>query len=62
MTDPKQTLSDKVAYRDSRRAAERILRPGRTHALRRFLSFVAVAGLVLYVWVSLTSGGNRLRV
>jgi sodium-dependent dicarboxylate transporter 2/3/5 len=56
MSEHKQTLTDKVAYRDSRRAAERILRPGRTHALRRFLSFLAVAGGVLYVWFSLTRG------
>jgi sodium-dependent dicarboxylate transporter 2/3/5 len=54
MTDNKPSISDKVSYRDSRRAAFRILQPGRTHALRRFLSFVVVAALALYVWISLT--------
>jgi sodium-dependent dicarboxylate transporter 2/3/5 len=54
VTDKPQSLSDKVAYRDSRRAAFRILQPGRTHALRRFLSFVLVAALVLYAWNTLT--------
>jgi sodium-dependent dicarboxylate transporter 2/3/5 len=54
VTDEKQSLSDKVAYRDSRRAAFRILEPGKTHALRRFLSFLVVAGLVIFVWRSLT--------
>ena len=53
MSDKKQTLSDKVSYRDSRRAAFRILRPGQTYALRRFLSFVFVAALVWLVWNSL---------
>jgi len=48
------SVSDKVSYRDSRRAAFRILQPGKTHALRRFISFVVVAGLALYVWNSLT--------
>ena len=55
MAENKQLLSDKIAYRDSRRAAARILQPGRTHALRRFLSFVAVAALALYVWNTLTA-------
>jgi sodium-dependent dicarboxylate transporter 2/3/5 len=54
MTDKKQSLSDTVSYRDSRRAAFRILQPGRTHALRRLVSFVLVAALVLYVWNFLT--------
>ena len=44
------SVSDKVSYRDSRRASARILRPGKTHALRRFLSFVLVAALACYVW------------
>lgn len=56
MTDKKHKISDKVSYRDSRRAAFRILQPGKTHALRRLLSFVAVAALVWYVWNSLTGG------
>jgi len=54
MTENSNSISDKVSYRDSRRAAFRILRPGKTHALRRFLSFIAVAALVLYVWRTLT--------
>ena len=55
MTEDRPSLSDKIAYRDSRRAAARILQPGRKHALRRFLSFVVVAALVWYVWTTLTS-------
>jgi len=54
VTDKFDSVSDKVSYRDSRRAAARILRPGVTHALRRFLSFVVVVALVLYVWNTLT--------
>ncbi len=45
---------NKVSYRDSRRASFRILDPGKTHALRRFLSFVLVAAIAWYVWDSLT--------
>jgi sodium-dependent dicarboxylate transporter 2/3/5 len=56
MTDKPESVSDKVSYRDSRRAAFRILRPGRTHALRRFLSFIVVAALVIWTWRSLTVG------
>lgn len=54
MTEERQSLSDKIAYRDSRRAAARILQPGRRHALRRFVSFILVAALALYVWNTLT--------
>ena len=54
MTDKSNSVSDKVSYRDSRRAAARVLRPGKTYALRRFLSFVVVVALVLYVWNTLT--------
>ena len=54
MTDQQKSLSDKVSYRDSRRAAARILEPGKTHALRRFLSFLLVAAVVLFVWNTLT--------
>ena len=54
MTENKTSISDKVSYRDSRRAAFRILQPGRTHGLRRFLSFIVVAALVLYAWNTLT--------
>jgi len=54
MTDKSNSVSDKVSYRDSRRAAARILTPGKKHALRRFLSFILVAALALYVWNTLT--------
>jgi sodium-dependent dicarboxylate transporter 2/3/5 len=54
MTGKEKSISDKVSYRDSRRAAFRILRPGKTHALRRLVSFVIVAAVVWYVWTSLT--------
>ncbi len=54
VNDKAKSLSEKLSYRDSRRAAERVMQPGRTHALRRFISFIVVAGLVLYVWRSLT--------
>ena len=46
----KQTLSDKVSYRDSRRAAARVLTPGKTFPLRRFISFVVVAVAALLAW------------
>ena len=55
MSDDRSAGSDKVSYRDSRRAAFRILRPGRRHALRRALSFLAVAVAVWFVW-NLTAG------
>jgi sodium-dependent dicarboxylate transporter 2/3/5 len=56
MSDKPSSVSDKVSYRDSRRAAFRILQPGKTHALRRVLSFVLVAALVIYIWNTLTGG------
>ena len=49
-------ISAKVAYRDSRRAASRILQPGKRHVLRRFLLFIAVSLLAGYLWQSLTAG------
>jgi sodium-dependent dicarboxylate transporter 2/3/5 len=48
-----RSISDKVSYRDSRRAAARILSPGKKHGLRRFISFIIVGALVLYVWNAL---------
>jgi len=45
MTDTPKPTGDKLAYRDSRRASIRILRPGRRHALRRVLSFLLGVGL-----------------
>jgi len=47
-------ISDKVAYRDSRRAAYRILRPGVRHALRRFLLFILVTAAAVAIWNTLT--------
>lgn len=50
MSDRNQSVSDKVSYRDSRRAAFRVLRPGQTHGLRRLLTFALVAGAVWIAW------------
>jgi sodium-dependent dicarboxylate transporter 2/3/5 len=55
MTHKDEKVSDKVAYRDSRRAAFRILQPGKTHALRRFLLFVVVTVVALAIWNTLTA-------
>ena len=55
MSREQHSASDKLTYRDSRRAAFRILRPGRRHALRRVLTFLAVALAVWTVW-RLTAG------
>ena len=55
MKDKSNSVQYKVSYRDSRRAAFRVLQPGRTHALRRFLSFVVVGLAVWFVW-NLLSG------
>lgn len=54
MSENSKSISDKVSYRDSRRAAARILWPGKKHGLRRFVSFLLVGALVLYVWNTLT--------
>lgn len=54
MAENSENITEKVAYRDSRRAAFRILEPGKTHALRRFLLFVLVAAIVFVVWRTLT--------
>jgi sodium-dependent dicarboxylate transporter 2/3/5 len=55
VNEKSKSVSDKVSYRDSRRAAFRVLEPGRTHALRRFLSLLVVAAAVWWVW-NLLSG------
>ena len=55
MNEQNRSVSDKVSYRDSRRAAFRVLQPGRTHALRRFLSLLVVGAAVWWVW-NLLSG------
>ena len=44
-----------VEYRDSRRAALRVLEPGRTHALRRFVWFLIVGVATWWVWTTLTA-------
>ncbi len=54
MSKEENNISDKVAYRDSRRAAYRILRPGVRHALRRFLLFVLVMAVAVTIWNTLT--------
>ena len=54
MSKDRNNISDKVAYRDSRRAAYRILRPGVRHALRRFLLFVLVMAAAIAIWNTLT--------
>ncbi|MGK2925889.1 MAG: SLC13 family permease [Lysobacterales bacterium] len=55
MSREPDSISDKVAYRDSRRASFRILHPGRKHALRRFLSFLLVGLLAWWAWSALTA-------
>lgn len=54
MSKEENNISDKVAYRDSRRAAYRILRPGVRHALRRFLLFILVTAAAVAIWNTLT--------
>ena len=54
MTEESRNISDKISYRDSRRAAFRILQPGKTHALRRFLLFIAVSVAVILIWRTMT--------
>ena len=54
MSKEENNISDKVAYRDSRRAAYRILRPGVRHALRRFLLFILVMAAAVAVWNTVT--------
>ena len=45
--DNDKNLTVKIGYRDSRRAASRILQPGKRFALRRFLLFIAVTGYLV---------------
>jgi len=54
VTDKFNSVRDSVSYRDSRRAAVSILRPGSKHVLLRALSFVLVLALALYIWNTLT--------
>lgn len=55
MNQDQQSAAEQVEYRDSRRASFRVLQPGSKHGLRRFLSFLAVALLALWVWSALTA-------
>ncbi len=48
------THSDKIGYRDSRRAAFRIMQPGKRHALRRFLLFILVTVAAVAFWNTVT--------
>lgn len=52
--EPKKTA--KLIYRDSRRAAYRLMRTGREHRLWRLLGFLCAIGLAVYVWLELTAG------
>ena len=54
MSKEGKNLSIKIGYRDSRRAASRILHPGRRFALRRFLLFIAVTIAVVALWNTVT--------
>jgi len=54
VTNKPNSASDSLSYRDSRRAAASILRPGSKHTLLRVLSFVLVLALALYIWNTLT--------
>lgn len=53
--DKDDQVIDKIAYRDSRRAAFRILEPGVRHVLRRFLLFIAVSVVALVLWKTFTA-------
>ena len=54
MSKEDKQLSEKIGYRDSRRAASRILHPGKRYALRRFLLFIAVTLVAAAVWNTVT--------
>ena len=54
MTDESPSSPAPSSYRDSRRAANRIIDPERGRRLARFLGFVAVAIVALVVWSTLT--------
>ncbi|NNK98758.1 MAG: hypothetical protein HKO88_06905, partial [Xanthomonadales bacterium] len=54
MTQQDKNLSTKIGYRDSRRAAFRILQPGKRYALRRFLLFILVTIAAVAIWNTLT--------
>ena len=54
MSKKERNLSIKIGYRDSRRAAARILQPGKRFALRRALLFVAVTLAAVAIWNTVT--------
>ncbi|MEJ2534199.1 MAG: DASS family sodium-coupled anion symporter [Gammaproteobacteria bacterium] len=58
MADPQETPGrdpdNRVEYRDSRRAAYRILRAGEKHGLRRLLAFITVTLLAMWAWNTVT--------
>ena len=54
MSKEGKKLSIKIGYRDSRRAAARILQPGKRFALRRALLFVAVTLTAVAIWNTVT--------
>lgn len=54
--DSAETQAGEVAYRDSRRAALRIMQHDNAHALRRVLSFILVVGLAWAIWSVMTVG------
>ena len=54
MSKEGKNLSVKIGYRDSRRAASRILHPGKRFALRRALLFIAVTLAAIAIWKTLT--------
>ena len=54
MSKKDRNLSIKIGYRDSRRAASRILHPGERFALRRALLFVAVTLVAVAIWNTVT--------
>ena len=54
MSKEGKRLSIKIGYRDSRRAAARILQPGKRFALRRALLFVAVTLAAVAIWNTVT--------
>jgi sodium-dependent dicarboxylate transporter 2/3/5 len=54
-TSEDKKVSNKIGYRDSRRAAFRILQPGKRHALRRFLLFILVTAAAAGIWNTVTA-------
>lgn len=54
--DPHQPPSSHVEFRDSRRAANRILRAGERKGLRRFIAFIFVGTAAIWTWRQLTAG------